>query len=403
MRASDDERLARATLMRLAEPGDPALHAYVERVGPTAAVEAIEDGSAALKSLAAYRARLAPHEGFVPAGEAAASDLRRSRSAGVRLVVPGDLEWPSQLGDLALPKVDGHPASAPPLGLWVRGPDDLRMAVLRSVAVVGSRAATAYGTRVASDLGAGLAERGYCAVSGGAYGIDACAHRGSLAVGGMTVCVLASGVDVPYPLAHRSMFDRIAADGILVSEQPLGSHPTRSRFLVRNRLIAALTRGTVVVEAAFRSGALNTTLWARRMDRPVLGVPGPVTSMLSAGVHRELRDGRATVVTSASDVVEAVGSLSEALAEGGQELARLDLAREEARRPLDQLDAAAAGVLDAVPVRRPVDRTVIARACGLSVDLVHQRLAQLRALGLVEEVPGGWRLAAGGSPGRPNG
>jgi len=133
MRASDAERLARATLMRLAEPGDPAVHAFVERVGPTAAVRAIEDGSAPLKSLTAYRARLAPDEGFAPAGQAAALDLRRSGSSGVRLVVPGDLEWPSQLGDLALPKVDNHPASAPPLGLWVRGPDDLRKAALASV------------------------------------------------------------------------------------------------------------------------------------------------------------------------------------------------------------------------------------------------------------------------------
>ena len=387
MRAPEAERDARMVLGRLAEPGDARLHAFVRRVGAEAALAAIVAGSAPLKSLDGYRSRL---DGYATEAEAAAD---RALESGARFVVPGDLEWPSQLGDLELAAEPGHAATAPPLGLWVRGRESLRIAVLRSVAVVGSRAATAYGSRVASDLGAGLGERGYTTVSGGAYGVDACAHRGALAVGATTVCVIAAGVDVPYPAGHHSLFERIAVEGVLVSEQPPGSHPTKGRFLVRNRLIAALSRGTVVVEAAFRSGALNTTLWARRMSRPVLGVPGPVTSTLSSGVHRELMEGRAALATGAGDVVAAVGSMGESLAEAEIEAARLDAQRRAAHRPGDQLDAIAKRVLDAVPAGRPADRQRLAQDSGLPVALVHQRLAQLTLLGLVREAAGGWQLA----------
>jgi DNA processing protein len=395
MKAPEEERLARAVLIRLSEPNDVALHAFVDVRGAPGALAAIQDSSASLPGLEHYRARLA--------GLTAGADLDAAALVGARLVVPGDLEWPSQLADLHLSAAPGLRSAAPPLGLWVRGPESLRMAALRSVAVVGSRAATSYGTRVSSDLGSGLADRGYAAVSGGAYGIDAATHRGVLAVGGVTVCVLASGVDVPYPMGHHALFDRIADEGLLVSELPPGSHPTKGRFLDRNRLIAALTRGTVVIEAAFRSGALNTTSWARRMNRPVLGTPGPVTSPLSAGVHRELREGRAELVTCAGDVVAAVGTMGEAFVEAEAEATRLESERKAATRPEDQLDAVAKRVLDAVPVRKARDRARLVQDSGLSADLVTQRLVQLRALGLVEEHDGGWRLAGGSARAVPNG
>ena len=169
------------------------------------------------------------------------------------------------------------------MGARARRLDEL---VDRSVAIVGSRASTAYGEHVAGELGHQLAERGWTVVSGGAFGIDAAAHRGALAAEAPTVAVLACGVDRPYPAAHGALLHRIAETGLLVSEWPPGAAPHRHRFLVRNRLIAALTRGTVVVEAAARSGAQATARRARKLGRQVLVVPGPVTSAMSVGLPR---------------------------------------------------------------------------------------------------------------------
>lgn len=194
-------------------------------------------------------------------------DLAVARSAGARFVVPGTAEWPGQLDDLG---------DARPLGLWVRGGPSLRMWALRSVAVVGARACTEYGAHMAATLAAGLAERGWVVVSGGAYGIDGAAHRGAPGAGGATAAVLACGVDRPYPPGHTALITRIAEQGLVVGELPPGDHPTPSRFILRNRVIAALTRGTVVVEAAHRSGSLVTARAARRLGRHVMGVPTPL-------------------------------------------------------------------------------------------------------------------------------
>ena len=213
---------------------------------------------------------------------------------GIRLVCPGDPEWPSQLDALGAGR---------PWGLWVRGHIDLRFACLRSVSIVGTRAATGYGIHVTTELAAALAERGWTVVSGGAFGIDSQAHRGALAAEGVTVAVLPSGLDVPYPRAHHDLFEAIVAHGALVSEQPPGRAPTRPGFLVRNRLIAALSRGTVLAEAALRSGALNTARHARDQNRPLMAVPGPVTSLASAGCHLAIRDWGAVCVTDVHDVL----------------------------------------------------------------------------------------------------
>ncbi|WP_406112310.1 DNA-processing protein DprA [Kitasatospora purpeofusca] len=368
----EPERLARAVLSRLGEPGDAALGRWLARLDALDVVRAIRGGTSAEQlgvdaaRLAAYRARTA---GLDPV-----ADLERVRAAGGRFIIPGDTEWPSQLDDLG----EGRPT-----GLWVVGTGSLRLLALRSVAVVGARACTAYGAHVAGDLAAQLAERGWVVVSGGAYGIDAAAHRGALAVGGPTVGVLACGVDVAYPRGNTSLIRRIAEQGLLVSELPPGEHPTRFRFVLRNRVIAALTRGTVVVEAALRSGALSTARRARDLNRHTMGVPGPVTSELSAGVHVLIRSGAATVVTDAAEVVELIGAIGEDLApqRGGPVLPR-DLLEPEAARVLEAVPATAEGA--------PVER--LARQSGLPPDEVLQRLYELGSLGHVERHGAHWRL-----------
>lgn len=364
MGGMSEERRARALLSRVAEPGDPRVCRLVAAHGVPETLEVLRSGDDADR----YRARLEVADPD--------ADLARAAEVGGRLLVPGDLEWPSQLGDLGV---------LAPWALWVRGTVDLRMSALRSVAVVGARAATNYGTHVASTLGSDLAATGWTVVSGGAFGVDAAAHAGALAVHGVTVAVLACGIDVAYPPRHDALFARIAADGLLVSEVPPGAAPHRTRFLVRNRLIAALTRGTVVVEAAVRSGSLSTAREAEKLGRPVLGVPGPVTSEMSAGVHRELRRG-AVLVQNAAEVAEAVGEL-------GTDLAPEPVGALDAR---DRLDPLARRVLDAVPVRRPATLDSVARTAGVAPAEAQASLGLLELDGWVESGPGGWRLRRAG-------
>jgi DNA processing protein len=365
-----DEREARALLSRLAEPGDRRLGRLLRESTATEVVAAVRSGSD-LPDLERYRVRLG--------GADPAADLQRVVDVGGRFLVPGDLEWPRQLEDLG---------DAAPYALWLRGTCDLRLSALRSVAVVGARAATAYGLHVASTLASDLAGSGWTVVSGGAFGIDKAAHTGALAARGVTVAVLACGVDVSYPPSNDALFARIAADGLLVSEVPPGAAPHRGRFLVRNRVIAALTRGTVVVEAAVRSGALSTANEAERLGRPVMGVPGPVTSSMSQGVHRAMRDG-AIVVTGAAEVVEAVGAL-------GSDLAPVPVGPVS---PRDALDPLSARVLDAVPVRRAATLDSIARTAGVTPAETAAALGLLEVAGLVGLVENGWLLSRpGGAP-----
>ncbi len=396
MSADESERQARACLLTVGTPGDPRLYELVQRAGAADAWSAVLTGRGLPLELAGLRHKTDPRS--------AADALVRGVERGLRLVVPGDLEWPSQLEDLTLAGAGRTRPSTPPLALWLRGKENLRLALLRSAAVVGSRASTPYGNRVAAELGAGLAEHGYATVSGAAYGIDASAHRGALAVGGLTVAVLACGADMAYPSGHTALIDRVGAEGVVVSELPPGSHPSKVRFLERNRLIAALTRGTVVVEAAARSGALNTAAWARRMNRPVLGIPGPVTSTLSAGVHAELVARRAELVTGAGDVVGFLDPLTGPVTDTLFELPDSTpgrLAGEEAEASADQLDPISGALLAAVPVRVPVSVQELGRLVGVTPDIARQRLAVLRAMGLVEPCGDGWRLLGALQPRSP--
>lgn len=366
--AAGEELLGRVFLARVMEPGDEAGGRWLREFGVAEVVRRLREDGRRLPGVSGKR-----WAGLVARAARAEPerDLEMARNAGVRFVCPGDAEWPGGLDDLG---------DARPTGLWVRGSPSLRMWALGSVSVVGARACTEYGTHVAATLAAELAERGWVVVSGGAYGIDGAAHRGALAAGGATVAVLACGVDRPYPRGHTALIDRIAEQGLVVGELPPGDHPTPSRFVLRNRVIAALTRGTVVVEAACRSGSLVTARAAERLGRFTMGVPGPVTSSLSAGVHELLRGG-ATLVTDAADVIELVGDMGE-----------LAPPRHGPVLPRDLLDPAARAVLAALPAGRPAGAGEIARGARTTPDDAIARLYELRALGYVERHGDGWKL-----------
>jgi len=377
-----EDRVARAALSRLGEPGDLRLARLVGELGAVGLYQALaeERGLDGVYSDVAARLRALDPE----------RDLAEAARRGIRFVCPGDAEWPTALDDLDTAEpLQGR--GGVPVGLWVRGPLSLREVTGSAAAVVGSRSATTYGAQVAADLAAALAGNRVGVVSGAAFGIDQAAHRGALAARGPTVAVLACGVDRAYPSAHKNLLDYIADVGLLVSELPPGCAPTELRFLSRNRVIAALARGTVVVEAAVRSGALNTANWATRLNRPLMGVPGPVTSAPSEGVHELIRRGEAALVTRGGDVLELI-------APAGSFLAPTPRAPATAG---DRLTERERQVLDAVPVTVLVDADSIARTAGMAAAEVAASLARLASLGHVEGSGGRWRLAQRGGSVEP--
>ncbi|MFF0256667.1 DNA-processing protein DprA [Micromonospora zamorensis] len=391
MSADDEQRLARVALTWLAEPGTRAVHRLVERHGPVATLDLLLDGGSPdgwLHSTVA--ARTAAGDARAVAAEA----LERADRLGARLVTPDDEEWPTQvavLANLHLPDVTRRVdvETAPPLCFWVRGSWSLGEALDRSVAVVGARAATGYGQHVATELGYGLAERDWTVVSGGAFGIDAAAHRGALNAGGLTVAVLACGLDRPYPMGNAALFDRIADTGLLVSEWPPGAEPLRPRFLIRNRVIAGGTRGTVVVEASARSGATQTARRAIYTNRVAMVVPGPVTSAMSVGAHEFLRDfSKARLVTGLAHVLEEVGRI-------GADLAPLTRGPQ---RPADALDDDARSLLEALPRRGAMGVDRLAARAGVDVRTALRKLSLLEELFMVVRRDGGYALIP---PSRP--
>ena len=377
---AEADRLARVVLSCAVEPGDMTTSRLVSELGPRRALESQlvpKPGS----GLAERLAEIDP-----------ARELERADRKGIRFLVPGDPEWPSGLDDLDhVDQLDHRDPAADaaalsfggtPPGLWVRGPMPLTE-LGRSVAVVGSRAASVYGVEMTRAIAGHLALASVPVVSGGALGIDFVAHDAALLAGGATVAVLACGVDRVYPQKNRALLAHLAAEFALVSEQPPGSGPTQLRFLARNRLIAALTRGTVLVEAALRSGALNTVRWAEQMSRPVMCVPGPVTSYTSMGVHQHLRNGGATVVTDGSQVLEAVGGIGACLVEEPRGPAR----------PRDRLTPVERTVLEQVPSVVPLGVEGIARLSLLHVRDTVSTLGRLEGKGFVVRGDDGWRLA----------
>lgn len=377
----------------LVEPGDSvaallvsvlgaarALQLVVERASPAQILAALGDADA-MRSLSGVWmpqveestiaegiARWRPRLASAPVLEA----LAAARRGGLRLIVPGSAAWPASLDDL------GPHA---PLCVWARG-EVRTLEGVPAIAIVGARAATSYGEHVAMEMSAELTARGAVVVSGAAYGIDGMAHRAALAAGGKTIAVLAGGADRAYPAGHADLLDRVCAAGVVLSELPPGAAPTRWRFLARNRLIAALGQATIVVEAGWRSGSLNTAAHAATLGRPIGAVPGPVTSAASAGCHRLLREFDARCVTSADDVLELVGVTPGPLMRGGPAAAKSGDRTDDATR-----------VVDALSTRNWRSASDVARRAGMSVAQAEGVLGLLGLEGRAERGDSGWRAA----------
>ncbi|GAA4284945.1 DNA-processing protein DprA [Brevibacterium daeguense] len=386
---ADDPRVV-AELMRLSEPGDRLLSAAIRYAGAEAVRSLVESrtGAAAQilheaatefgivtgtdaigRALGRWQSRLPEADGD--------RDLRIMGKLGARLLLPEAAGWPDGLTELGLDE---------PIGLWVRGPADPAAVLSGSVALVGSRAADAYGLHVAKTLAWDLVSHGRTVVSGGAYGIDAAAHAAAFAaaehaaVG--TVAFMAGGVDRYYPRSNAELMAQIAERYVVISEAAPGCTAMRHRFLMRNRLIAAVSAGTVVVQAGWRSGAINTANRAAELMRPVGAVPGPVTTPDSAGCHRLIREGAATCVTSSDDVLELVGSYAAGPASPGPEQGRL--------RITDDMSDDQLRVYGALPPRRGAEVAAIALRAGLDTAATMAALAGLELAGAASRQSHGW-------------
>lgn len=299
--------------------------------------------------------------------------LQQAARMQARLLLATDELWPSALDDLE------HHA---PLALWWRGVPGALAALPNSIALVGARAATGYGEHIAMEASAGLVDRGFAIVSGAAYGIDGMAHRAALASDGNTVAFLAGGVDRFYPSGHDSLLTRIVASGAVVSELPCGAAPTKWRFLQRNRLIAAASAATVVLEAGWRSGSLNTAGHAAALGRPLGAVPGPITSPTSSGCHRLIREFAAVCVTNPTEMAELVGERS---IQVPLDFSDTDSGPGPSPRTSDQIR-----VFDALSARSPRTVADLSRRAGLSNAAVRGALGGLDLDGAAQEREAGW-------------
>ena len=403
------DTFARSVWTGLAEPGDRVAGVLVAALGPAVALDLLIAGSDA----DAIRAKLAAGAG----GESDAGDpddasdlslsvdvslddletalkrwmprllapaallaVRQAARFKARLLTPAHPLWPEGLADL-----EHHG----PIALWVRGNDAALEALGNSIALVGARAATGYGEHVTMEASAGLVDRGFAIVSGAAYGIDGMAHRAALASSGQTVAFLAGGVDRFYPSGHDALLTRIVEAGAVISELPCGAPPTKWRFLQRNRLIAAVSQATVVLEAGWRSGSLNTANHAAALGRPLGAVPGPVTSAASAGCHRLIRDSQATLVTNPDEMAELVPSL-EASAHSSSRITLSGAFQRSSPRPSPEYTR----LLDALSTRSPRTTVDLATRSGLSVGDVQALLGTLELDGVVAERERGWVAVA---------
>lgn len=396
VRPGDDEQavdtFARAAWTGIAEPGDSMAGLLVGGLGAANALTAIIDAwsparlTDALRSTGADGARLGDDmvqglERWRPRLKSTevVHNLMQAERVGARLLVPGDPLWPQAVSDLG---------THAPLALWWRGVPVALESLERSISLVGARAASSYGEHVALEASSGLVDRGFAIVSGAAYGIDGMAHRAALASFGMTVAFLAGGVDRFYPAGHDALLTRIVETGAVISELPCGSSPTKWRFLQRNRLIAAASNATIVLEAGWRSGSLNTAGHAASLGRPLGAVPGPVTSPTSTGCHRLIREFDAVCVTDAAEMAELAGGVR-----GGQAMRQApgtSMPDEGDRgRSSDHVRA-----IDALSRRSPRSVQDIAARAGLSTTAVLAALGALNLEGVVRERDAGWVLTS---------
>lgn len=319
--------------------------------------------------------------------------LEQAAAVGARLITPEDDEWPTEefdasfgfatAGDSPFPRTYQADAVTPH-ALWVRG-GNLSGMFARSVGVVGTRTMSTYGRAAATTVVASLSSHRYTVVSGGAMGIDTAAHEAALSVGGATVAFFACGIDRTYPSSNAALFEKIASSGgALISEYAPGLSPKRHRFLTRNRLVAAVTQGSVVVEAGFRSGALNTLTWCTGLGRVAMAVPGPITSNTTTGCHLKIRDGQAQLVTSGDDVrslLEPVGALD---VDGQYELAlQPDAIQRLSRNELR--------IYDALPTQGSRGTSEVAEDAGLPIPLTVHILVDLQRRGLVARDGASWQ------------
>lgn len=375
-------RRAWAYLGRVVEGPHPELNAMLGEVGPEETAERIRTRRGLPPGLAG--ATDSRHD-----RDLAAEDLALAERHGYRMVTPEDPEWPTAAIQNFIGSTAPGAEAAPPSVLWVRG-GRLDVLLDDSVAMVGTRAATPYGTRMAERLAAGIAGHGATVVSGGALGIDTAAHRAALEVGGRTVAFAACGPGVDYPAGNARLFRDIAEAGAMVTEYPPGVRPARHRFLTRNRLVAGLTGATVLVEAGWRSGARNTAAWARHMNRPVGAVPGPATSASSTGCHDAIREGEAVLVTSPEHVLALYRGIGDVDEDGQLEL-------DWAKNPIQSLSRNELRVYDAVPPAGApggADTAAIAAEAALTLPLTMHLLLALEKKGVVTRTGSTWARTA---------
>lgn len=390
-------RSARAEILHLAEPQDPCVQLSLSLLGaPTTADllsqrkplgDVLTERAEDLAELAAHTRQEWAQQIQTRiknwAGRKRPYTFEREMEIAGRLgawvMIPEDPDWPEQLHDLGADE---------PFALWGRGDRTLlqHLSLQGSVAVVGSRDTTSYGNSATTHLAGDLAAQGYTIVSGGAFGIDAVAHRSALATAAgplPTVALMAGGVDRPYPKHNEQLLSEVIQRGLLLSEVPLSYQPTRWRFLQRNRLIAALASVTVVVEARWRSGALNTAHHALEIGREVRVVPGQIFSPNSEGCHRLLRDRLAQITTSASDIME---SLNQHLQPEQEHLFESPETSETV-----QLSEAEQRIWDALPLRNFAATEHLGVMAGVEGRNLLLGLSQLAQKGLAEQTAQGWR------------
>ena len=381
------ESFARAAWSTLTEPGDRVAGQLIYALGAAGALRVVIDRQSAFtvsERLSRLLDEAGPtaqeladaYERWMPRlnSDSTLLALERTGKVGGWALLPTDSLWPDGMADLGF--------HAPHL-LWCRGQRLALQAVPRSLAVVGARASTGYGEHVTMEMTAGLVDRGVAIVSGAAYGIDGMAHRAALASEGTTLAFLAGGVDRFYPSGHDALLGRIVESGLILAETPCGAAPTKWRFLQRNRLIAAATPATLVVEAGWRSGSLNTANHAATLGRPLGAVPGPVTSASSAGCHRLLREFDAVCVTTAAEAAELLPSIDELPVWGDAQKSGTN----------DELSATALRVLDALSVRKQHTVDELAQLSGLASRDVAAGLGELELEQRARLGDRGWRRA----------